>query len=403
MVGYDPALSENAVTVPIFPASTYVFPTAADGELQFARAYHLPRDDGQQPGLIYARLNNPNLEIFETKMAAIEEGAACAAVFPSGMSAITTAILATLGPNSRVLYTDPVYGGTYFFLRFLGERFGITAVPVDTSQIDLVERALSDATEPFDMILIETPANPTLSMTNIRRVTELAKEYCGDKQTLVMVDNTFLGPVFLRPFECGADLVAYSATKFIGGHSDLIAGVILAKDPKLMSLIKDYRTILGGTVSPFTAWLLTRSLATLWPRMLWQAANAEKVARALAADHPKVERVLYPGLLRPEDGEAYETYQQQCTGPGSLISFYLRDDSWDAAQRFLNSLETWHLAVSLGGVESLVEHPRRMTHSDMTSEDLDSCGITDGLIRLSVGTEDPADLISDLEQALDKV
>jgi methionine-gamma-lyase len=399
--GYRARLSENAVKPPVFRTSTFEFSRASEGAKLFVRAYHLPGDDGQEPGLVYSRLNNPNTEIFEDKMVALEAGGTHAAAFPSGMSAITTAILALVPQGGRILYSDPVYGGTYFFLKHLcPERFGITTVSVDTCDLAHLERILR-ANKPFDMVFLETPANPTLSLTDIEAVTALVRRL-GGLRTLMAVDNTFLGPVFQRPFQNGADLVLYSATKFIGGHSDLIAGIVLTASAALIRPILDYRTILGATIAPDTAWMLTRSIETLWIRMERQAEKAVKIATALQ-NHPKIERICFPGLLTPSQGAAYTTYTKQCSGPGSVISFYLKDGTCDAAYRFLDAVRLCHLAVSLGGTEALIEHPRSMTHSDMTSEDLDRCGITDAMIRLSVGLESSDDIIQDLVQALDKV
>jgi methionine-gamma-lyase len=399
--GYRSRLSENAVKPPVFRTSTFEFGSAAEGAKLFQRAYHLAGDDGQEPGLVYSRLNNPNTEIFEDKMVALEAGATHAAAFPSGMSAITTAILALVPQGGRILYGDPVYGGTYYFLKHLcPERFGIATVYVDTSDLVHTEQVLR-APRPFDMVFLETPANPTLSITDIEAVAALVRRHGGDR-TIVAVDNTFLGPVFQRPFQHGADLVLYSATKFIGGHSDLIAGVALTASAALMRPLLDYRSILGATIAPDTSWMLTRSIETLWVRMERQAEKAMKIATALQ-DHPKIGRIRFPGLLTPSDGAAYTTYMKQCSGPGSVLSFYLKDGTREAAYRFLDAVHLCHLAVSLGGTEALIEHPRSMTHSDMTTEDLDRCGITEAMIRLSVGLESSDDIIEDVVQALEKV
>ena len=400
--GYSSRLSEGAVKPPLFRTSTFEFSSAEEGRQFFQRAYHLPGDDGKEPGLIYSRLNNPNVEIWEDKMVAVENGAAYGVAFPSGMSAIATTILATVPLGGRVLYTHPVYGGTYFFFEHLGTRFGITATAVDTSGLANVEAAMRDALMPFDLIFIETPANPTMAMTDIQGVAALARRY-GHQKTLVAVDNTFMGPVFQQPFLHGADLVVYSATKFLGAHRDLIAGITLIgegeRSREIVDPIRDFRTVLGATLAPDTAWMLTRSLETCWLRMARQAEKALKVASALAA-HPGVARVIFPGLTAC-DLEQSQIYERQCSGPGSMITFYLRYESREAAYRFLDSVRIAHLAVSLGGTESLIEHPRTMTHSDMTTEALDRCGITDSMIRLSVGLESSDDLIKDLVAALE--
>jgi methionine-gamma-lyase len=398
--GYRARLSEYAVKPPVFRTSTFEFSSASEGAKFFERAYHLAGDDGQEPGLVYSRLNNPNTEIFEDKMVALEAGATYAAAFPSGMSAITTAILALVPQGGRILYTDPVYGGTYFFLtRLCPERFGITTVAMDTSDLAQTQQMLR-AHGPVDMVYLETPANPTLILSDVEVITALVRRHCGPR-TIIAVDNTFLGPVFQRPFLHGADLVLYSATKFIGGHSDLLAGVALTKSAQLMSPILDYRTILGPTIAPDTAWMLTRSIETLWIRMERQAEKAIKIAMALR-QHPKIDRIHFPGLLTPSDGAAFATYTKQCSGPGSVMSFTLKDGTCDMVYRVLDAVRLCHLAVSLGGTETLIEHPRSMTHSDMTREDLDRCGIGEALIRLSVGLESSDDIIQDLYQALEK-
>ena len=398
LAGYRPRLSEYSVKVPLFRTSTFEFASAEDGAKFFERAYHLLGDDGEEPGLVYSRLNNPNTEIAEDKLVASEKGANHAAVFPSGMNAIATTVLALVPAGGRILYTSPVYGGTYFLMKQLCPvRFGVETFPVDTSDLKTVERILRKH-GPFDMIFLETPANPTLGQTDIAEISNLAGKY-GKGKTLTVVDNTFLGPVFQRPFELGADIVLYSATKFLGGHSDIIAGAVLSRETAHIDSVREYRTILGGTIASDTAWLLTRSIETLWVRMERQAQKASKIAEALK-DHPKIEKLLFPGLLSDTDGQAYEVFRKQCHGPGSMITLLLKNSDRTGAFRFLDNLQIFHLAVSLGGTESLAEHPRSMTHSDMTEVDLDRCGISDSMVRLSVGLESSDDLVEDLMAAL---
>ncbi len=398
LAGYRSRLSEGAVKAPVFRTSTFEFASAADGAKFFERAYHLPGNDGKEPGLVYSRINNPNIEITEDKLVAAEIGATAAALFPSGMSAITTTILALVPKGGKILYSSPVYGGSYlFFKEFCPKRFGITAHGVDMSDLANVKDILRKE-GPFDMVFIETPANPTLTMTDIETVTGFARQFSGPK-TLIAVDNTFLGPVFQSPFRLGADIVLYSATKFLGGHSDIIAGAVLTRSKEHIGPIRDYRTILGATVAPDTAWLLARSIETVWVRMARQAEKAMKVATALS-HHPKVAKVLFPGLLTKSDGSNWKTYHRQCTGTGAVMSFYLKKNDRASAFRFLDAVRICHLAVSLGGTESLIQHPRSMTHSDMTPADLDECEITESMIRLSVGLESSDDLIADLTHAL---
>lgn len=252
---------------------------------------------------------------------------------------------------------------------------------------------------------METPANPTLSITDIALVASLAK--AKNPNCLVMVDNTFMGPVFQSPFLFGADVVLYSATKFIGGHSDLVAGLVLTKKKELMTKINTFRTILGPVISPDTAWMLTRSVETVWLRMERQAEKAQKVANALAA-HPRVTKLYFPGSYSGEKTSAAravktELWQKQCSGSGSMIAIIVHPNTRKAAFTVLNGMKIAHLAVSLGSTETLVEHPRSMTHSDMTTADLDACGIEEGMLRISIGLESSKDITNDLLAALDLI
>jgi methionine-gamma-lyase len=257
----------------------------------------------------------------------------------------------------------------------------------------------------LDILYLESPANPTLTITDIAFATELAKSKNPD--CLVMVDNTFMGPVFQSPFLHGADIVVYSATKFLGGHSDVMAGIVLTKSADLMAKIKTYRTILGPVIAPDTAWILTRSVETVWLRMERQAEKAQRVAAALAA-HRRVAKLFFPGHYSSETNtESRDTklklWERQCSGTGSMITIVVSPDTRKAAYTVLNGLKLAHLAVSLGSTETLVEHPRSMTHSDMTEEDLDSCGIVEGMLRISVGLESSKDISRDLLSALDLI
>lgn len=403
MAGYRSDLSEAAIKAPVFRSSTFEFKNAQQGELFFQRAYNLPGSDCKKPGLVYSRLNNPNTEIFEDKMVALEKGAGYASAFPSGMSAISTTILALVGHGGHIVYSSPVYGGTYFFLKsFCPNRFGITTTPIDTSDISLLQNTVS-LMDRLDALFLETPANPTLRMTDI----ELAASIVRTKfpNVIIMVDNTLLGPVFQAPFLHGADIVLYSATKFLGGHSDLLAGVALTKSDDMITKINEYRTILGPVVAPDTCWMLTRSLETVWLRMERQASKATTIAAALA-NHPNVEKVLFPGFYSSETSTVARAkqmtlFEKQCTGTGSMITIIVKPNTREAAYMVLNNLTIAHLAVSLGSTETLIQHPRSMTHSDMTIEDLEACGITEGMIRISVGLESTRDLIADLLSALD--
>ena len=401
-LGYEPRLSESAVKPPVFLTSTFQFESAMDGKRFFEVAYGLrEKDPGEVPGLIYSRLNNPNLQIFEERLAAwdhTDKGA----VFASGMAAISTTLLALLQPGDAVIASAPVYGGTHFFFEHILPRYGITVRQVlggDGAVERMRAAAREVGSETVRLLYVETPANPSNALTDIAAVSVLARELSAgrDRPALTAVDNTFLGPVFQRAADHGADLVIYSATKFIGGHSDLVAGVVTGSEA-LIDEINTYRTVLGTMANPFTGWLLLRSLETLSVRMRRQAKTAAKLA-AQIADHPKVTRVHYPGLL-PEGSPQRALYERQCTGAGSLIAFEVEGGE-QAAFRVLDAFEVCRLAVSLGGTETLVEHPMSMTHADVPPALLETFGVTPGLIRMSVGLEHLSDLRRDLKFALD--
>ncbi len=403
--GFDPWLSEGAVKPPVFLTSTFAFKHAADGKQFFAWAHgegHPP--PRREMGLIYSRINNPNLEIFEDRVA-LWEGMRDAYSFSSGMAAIATTLLATHHPGDEIIVCAPVYGGTDALIHHFLKRLGITAhfIPAGFAAPDLAAPLITPRTR---SIFIESPANPNNRLTDIGRMKELALRHApapagqSSGRILVIVDNTMAGPVFAQPAKVGADLVLYSATKFIGGHSDVVGGVALANDDVLLTAIAQHRALLGGMPNPYTAWLLTRSLETLKIRAEQQQRNAIAVA-ALLASHPKVRQVCYLGLLTPADPE-YAIYRKQHTGPGSLISCYLRGGEKEAFA-FLDHLKVFKLAVSLGSTESLAQHPAAMTHSGLTPEDKLLGGITDDLVRLSIGIEHHEDLIWDLRQALEQV
>jgi methionine-gamma-lyase len=318
------------------------------------------------------------------------------------MAAISTTLFALLKPGDVVVHSEPLYGGTDYFLKHVLERFGIHAVGfragASPEEIEEVIKA-SGASSKLRMIYVETPANPTNALVDIRACAEIAKRHSqADRPALVAVDNTFLGPLWQHPLKHGADLVLYSATKYIGGHSDVIAGVCLGSDA-LLTEVRAMRTFLGTMAGPWTGWLLMRSLETLKLRMTSQMKNARYVADFLA-DHPRVERVYYLGNLTEND-PGHAVYRRQCLGPGGMVSFDIVGGE-EEAFRFLDSLQLFKLAVSLGGTESLAEHPASMTHSDISAEDRARMGIGEGMVRLSIGVEHPEDLNADLAQALDK-
>lgn len=396
--GYRPEWSEGAIKSPIFQTSTFVFRTAEEGKAFFELAYGLrDQEPHERPGLIYSRLNNPDLEILEDRLTLWDDAEACA-VFNSGMSAIATAVLTWLRPGDVLVHSEPLYGGTEFLFTHVLPDFGIDVVgfPAGADPTEL-EAALGDVDESrIRMIFIETPANPTNRLVDIRHCAEVARRIEGNRKIVVTVDNTFLGPLWQHPLKLGADLVLYSVTKYIGGHSDLIAGACLGAD-ELINEVKRTRTFFGTACGPWTGWLVLRSLETLKLRMTCEMKNARYVADFLV-DQPKVNCVDYLGHIT-EDDPQYEVYRRQCTGPGGMVSFEICGAEAEAF-RFLNSLKLFHLAVSLGGTESLAEHPASMTHSDLTEQEQLRMGIEPGLIRLSIGVEHHGDLIADLEQAL---
>ncbi len=401
--GYEPEWSEGAVKPPVFQTSTFVFESAEEGKAFFEIAYGL-REQGpsESMGLIYSRINNPGLEILEDRLG-LWDGAEAAAAFESGMAAISTTVMAFLRPGDVVAFPEPIYGGTEYLFHELLPQFGVEPVSFPAREgIEGLRATLAeeDRAERLRMIYVETPANPTNDLMDIGACAEVARELSTeDRRVLVAVDNTFLGPLFQHPLEHGADLVLYSLTKYVGGHSDLIAGACLGSG-ELIRQVKLHRTIFGTMAGPWTCWLLLRSLETLKLRMTAQMKNARYVADFLAS-HPKVARVNYLGHL-PEDHPQRPIYDAQCEGPGGMISFEVEGGEAEAF-RFLNALRLIKLAVSLGGTESLAEHPGTMTHADVSPEAQEKMGITPALVRISVGVEHYEDVIADIDQALDAV
>ncbi len=401
--GYKPELSEGAIKCPIFQTSTFVFKTAEEGKAFFELAYGLrEKAEKEELGLIYSRINNPNLEILENRLCLWDKADDCA-IFESGMSAISTVLLEFLKPGDLLVYSNPLYGGTDHFIHHFLDKIGVHTLGVMPDQsMDEVTQKIKDSgkADRLAMIFMETPANPTNDIVDIEKFSQIAKQFSTEeRKALVAVDNTYMGPLWQHPLQCGADLVLYSATKYIGGHSDLIAGAVLG-NAALMGRVKTLRTFLGNMVSPHTAWLLLRSLETLKVRMDQQTKNAQMVADYLD-NHAKVEKVYYLGLLK-EGTASHTTYQKQCSAPGAMVSFDIVGGEKEAFM-FLNNLKLMKLAVSLGGTESLAEHPKTMTHAGVDIEQMQRMKITDQLVRLSIGVEHAKDLIWDLEQALEKV
>lgn len=398
--GYEPMWSEGAVKPPIFQTSTFVFHTAEEGKAFFEIAYGLRNKEQEETmGLIYSRLNNPNLEILEERLK-LWENADDAAVFASGMAAISTAFLTFLKPGDTILYSTPIYGGTYYFIKHILTSQNINIIPFSPweTEAEIAQKIIDNKAEKsLKMVYVETPANPNNALFDLEMCRRIADSFGND--ALMVVDNTFMGPIWQKPLDFGADLVVYSATKYLGGHSDLIAGACLGK-ADVMKSIRGMRTFLGNMPGAWTAWLLLRSLETLQMRMERQALNAEKVAMYLN-EHPLVEKVYYLGLLE-EGTQQYEIYKKQHTGAGAVFSFDIKGGEKEAFE-FLNNLHLFKLAVSLGSTESLAEHPSSMTHSDVSPEDKIQMNISDKMIRLSIGVEHYDDLITSLKEAFEAV
>jgi methionine-gamma-lyase len=362
------------------------------------------REKGQDEelGLIYSRINNPNLQILEERLCLWDEADQCA-VFESGMSAISTTLLEFLKPGDLLLYSLPTYGGTEHFINHFLKAIGVESVGFRPGQnkSELIELVKSSGkSNKLSLIYIETPANPTNELIDIGLCKEVADHFkTEEKAVYVAVDNTYMGPLWSHPLQLGADIVIYSATKYIGGHSDLIAGAVLGND-ELMKRVKTLRTFLGNMASPHTCWLLLRSLETLKVRMEQQAKNAQEVA-AFLVRHPKVQTVHYLGCI-PENTKEHALYKKQYSSPGAMIAFEVKGKEKEAF-RFLNHLKLIKLAVSLGSTESLVQHPATMTHTALPPELKSKIGITESLVRLSIGVENHEDLIADIENALSKV
>jgi cystathionine beta-lyase/cystathionine gamma-synthase len=393
--GFDPRLSVGSARPAVFRSSTYVFSSPEAAERAFnINAGRAQAEPGEHPDLIYSRFNHPNAEILESQIVPLEEGASSAAVFNSGMAAIMTALLTVLRPGDAVIYTVPIYGGTQTLIENFLTSWGVLGIPVEAGHGSAMDQAIR-STPNLRVILIETPANPTLVMTDIRHAAATVAALSGPKP-LVMVDNTMLGPTFQHPIKRGADVVLYSATKYLSGHSDFIGGVALAADPELIAQFQRKRNLFGNILQPDECWMLAQRLPTVGLRMNRASKNAQRIAERLAL-HPKVKRVLYPTLFN--DAEQIRIRLEQCDFPGGMFSLELADKR--QAFDFLRHLHLAYNAVSLGGVETLVCHPKTTTHSGFTDAQSAEVGITDGLVRVSIGIEDWRDLIADFEQALD--
>jgi len=401
--GYKPELSEGSVKCPIFQTSTFVFKSAEEGKAFFEMAYGKEGHEGQEMGLIYSRINNPDMEILEERLK-LWDGGEMAAAFSSGMSAIATTLMTFLTPGDVLLYSNPLYGGTHKFVHHILTHFGVEVIGFRAGQgMKEVEKVLleSGQAKKLKMIYVETPANPTNDLIDIEMCSAIAKKYSTDnKKVLVTVDNTYMGPLWQHPLKHGADIVLYSATKYIGGHSDVIAGAAVGSK-EIIGKIKKTRTFFGTMIDPHTSWLLMRSLETLKIRMETAAANAVKVAEYLSK-HPKIEKVYYLGYTKKNNPEQSEIFGRQYLSNGAMLSFDVVGGEHEAFT-FLNNLKHIKLAVSLGGTESLAEHPASMTHADVPYDEKQELHITDKMVRISIGIENYKDIIWDIEQALEKV
>jgi cystathionine beta-lyase/cystathionine gamma-synthase len=394
--GFDPRLSVGSARPAVFRSSTYVFSSPEAAERAFAIALGRSRaSETENVELIYSRLSHPNAEILEDQIVPLEQGAEAAAVFNSGMAAISTVFLASCAPGSSFVYTTPVYGGTQHLIHQLLEPLGLRGVPVPAPSSAELARAI-ETTPNLKLVFIETPANPTLAMCDIAGAVAAAKRRSGGAP-LVVVDNTFMGPVFQHPLALGADVVVYSATKYLAGHSDILAGVALGRDAELVASLRGMRAIVGNILQPDECWLLNSRLPTVELRMTRQSKNTQRIAEALAG-HPRIAKLHYPTLFT--DPEQIRIRDAQCDFPGAVFSLELKNGK-RAAFDFLRRLSIAKNAVSLGGVESLACHPATTTHSEMSEEELASAGITPALVRISVGIEDWRDLLKEFREALD--
>jgi methionine-gamma-lyase len=376
--GQHPDPLFGGVSVPIYQSSTFSFKSAEHGAALF---------QGQEDGYIYTRIGNPTTKALEDCVAILENGYGGLAT-ASGMAAISTTYLAFLDRDSHLISTDAVYGPSRTVVENELSRFGVQADFVDTSDILEIKKRLKPNTK---LLFVETPANPTMALTDIRACAALAK----DHGLILVVDNTFSSPILQNPLDLGADVVIHSLTKFLNGHSDVVGGMIVAKKESHFKRLHKVLTLMGGTADPHQAWLVLRGVKTLALRVEKSQDNAIKLARHLEK-HPRVKWVNYPGL---ESHPQHELARRQMKGFGSMLCFGLKG-GFEAGRKMINAVRLCTLAVSLGGVESLIQHPASMTHAGVSKEEREKAGITDDLIRLSVGCEDFDDLKDDLEQAL---
>ena len=379
--GLDPLEHRGAVSVPIYQTSTFAFPSAEEGAARF---------DGSSPGPVYTRIGNPTNQSLESCVAELENG--CGAIATAiGMAAVSVVFLALLRQGDHVVATNPLYGSSRALLTRFFSRLGVSATFVAADDADALASGIRPETR---LVYVETPANPTLDLVDLAAASKAAR---GAGIPLV-VDNTFAGPHLQRPIEWGADVVLHSMTKSLNGHSDVVAGVVVAREPDMLAVLRDAAVTFGLTIDPHQAWLVLRGIRTLGMRVERAQNNALAVAEWLEG-REQVSWVRFPGL--PSHPQ-YELARRQMSGPGSVITFELRG-GLEAGRVLMNSVRTITLAVSLGGIESLIEHPASMTHKAIPEEEQRREGITAGLVRLAVGCEDVDDLLADLAQALEAV
>ncbi len=375
--------NSGALATPIYQTSTFIFDSAEQGGKRFAL---------EEEGYIYTRLGNPSVTVVEEKIAILEGGEAAIGT-SSGIGAITAAIWTLVKAGDHIIADETIYGCTFAFLNHGITRFGVEVTFIDTSNPENVKNAMKKNTR---LVYLETPANPTLKICDIQKISDIAHE---NSNTVVMLDNTFATPFLQKPIEFGVDIVVHSATKYINGHGDVIAGFVVGKKDFIDEVrIFGVKDMTGASMSPFDAYLIARGLKTFEIRMIKHCENAEKVAEFLEA-HDKIEKVYYPGL---KSFEFYDLAKKQMKMPGAMISFEVKG-GFEAGKKLINNVQLLKLAVSLGDAETLIQHPASMTHSPYSPEERAEAGITDGLIRISVGLENSEDIIRDLEQTLEKL
>lgn len=378
--GYESKSHHNSLASPIYQTSTFTFETAEAGEKRFA---------GEEPGYIYSRLGNPTVRMLEERIASLENAEAGLA-FGSGMAAVSAVLMHLVKSGDHILCSEGVYGCTFGLLKMIEEKFEVEHDLLPLDSVEQIRQAIRPNTT---VIYIETPINPTLKLIDLGMISSVAKE----KGITVVVDNTFSTPYLQRPMEFGCDIVLHSATKYIGGHGDVVAGLVVSDQKTITSIAKSTQKDIGGILSPFDAWLLLRGLKTLPIRMDRHCSNARSIVKKLI-EHPAVTNVMYPGQ---EESPSFSIAQKQMKSPGGLISFEIKGGKQEA-QHFMNHLRMIKIAVSLGDAETLIQHPATMTHAVVPEEERKRMGISESLIRLSIGLEAWEDIWEDIEQALER-